>query len=101
MSTYWGYRCETCDVNSEHWWNHANEELANIYRLWPMLKTTEQALDAAGIWHIEITHLNVHDFPSPLEFLHEHDGHAIALCNEYNQIETMGASSCQPALPST
>ena len=79
MSEYWGYRCETCGVISPHWWNRGDGQLEVIASEWPVWRA---ALALRNGW-IEVTCLGVHDEPTPLTFLQEHDGHTLVLHSEY------------------
>lgn len=41
---------------------------------------------------VEVTCLGVHDEPTPLTFLQEHDGHTLVLHSEYGETRPLGAS---------
>jgi len=89
MSTRWGYKCETCNEESPHWWNHADEELAVIAKQWPTIKPVYELFQKRDIWHIRFTFPDLYDHPDPLDFLDTHDGHVIVLHNEYNDTKAL------------
>jgi len=77
MSTRWGYRCETCQADSETTFNHAERELSTLARHYVALKPL------LGLSIIDIRALYGSDI---LHFLYEHDGHAIVLHSEYGSM---------------
>ncbi len=99
MGTYWGYRCETCDVNSDRNWNHGDLQLELIYQHWPAIQEVHQ-LTMRDIPNLELRCLGWYDDPSPLEFLTAHQGHVIVLSNEYGQTRAIPTLSPRDHSPS-
>ena len=79
MSTYWGYRCETCGENSDEWFNHGDADLAEMARQWPSVKSALATLEAAN-WRFDAAL----GCPDVLSFLRAHEGHTLVLRNEYD-----------------
>ena len=82
MSTYWGYCCKTCDTETEHWFNHGEDQL-NEYI------TARKVIEQSG-YEFYWASLSVLGGDWALgemdEFLNQHKGHEIALKSEYGDI---------------
>lgn len=91
MSTYWGYYCPQCDQESEHWYNHGQEQLRRVLAMWPHVKAA-QAIDP----DVEVS---LPGTGSPWGFLAQHDGHPLVLSNEYGQRWALDAIPLQPLRP--
>lgn len=89
MSTYWGLRCEQCGVDSPTWFNHGDDFLRELVKQWPtLIRPLLNATNLGGkLWRLELRMMGYCEDPTPLEFLEEHDGHPIALQNEYGKVE--------------
>lgn len=83
MSTYWGLRCATCNINTPTEWNHGDDDLSMIVQHWPMLKPVYELCSAGKLWRLNLTVDGWYDDLSPLYFLSLHEGHHIMLHNEY------------------
>jgi hypothetical protein len=84
VSTCWGYRCETCKVESDHWYNRGNDFLQCLLENIGAVNEFQKAFADFIDWRIEIT------FPGgygsePLDFLRNHEGHNIIIKNEYGE----------------
>lgn len=70
MSTYWGYRCLDCDVDSDRTFSNAQGELSilalNFAAIKPLIELS--IVEVKALYGSDI-----------LIFLHEHEGHDIAL----------------------
>jgi hypothetical protein len=77
MSRYWGYYSKTKDESSEHWFNHGEERLIELY------ENKEALLKLAGLVYISI---DIGGFGSePLTWLSDHLGEEIWLESEYGE----------------
>ena len=79
MSTYWGYYCRTCSEESEHWHNRGEELLSEFYEA----RNAVRALQP--IW-VTVSTISQWADLDMLIFLDDHEGHDIALHNEYGEI---------------
>jgi hypothetical protein len=82
MSMYWGYYCEACDVESEHWYNHGEDKLREVYAAWPHVRAIREL--AGG--NIDVSVLGQ---GTPWPFLEEHPDHPLMLINEYGDLEPL------------
>lgn len=89
MSTSWGYHCATCNVSTEHWWNHGDDQLRLIAQNWALIKPVYE-LTQTTMWRIEIKVMDWYDNPDPLGFLAEHHDHQVLLENEYGDRRPIG-----------
>jgi hypothetical protein len=81
VSTDWGFYCEQCDAESETWFNNGEDLLRQIYAAWPQVRAIQEITG-----HIDIT---VYGYTAPWAFLRDHDGHLLALCDEYGGHEPL------------
>lgn len=81
MSTYWGYRCETCHVDSDMYWNHGENILRKLAVIAPAL---HDLCELSGYVDVLIHSRSSED---PIEWLTKHKGHSIVLLNEYDTTE--------------
>lgn len=78
MSTYWGYRCETCNDDSESWLNHGEDTLVGLAQHYNAYKP---------ILYLPRVLISVYPYDSaPVGFLQDHDGHVIVVLSEYGQV---------------
>jgi len=82
MSTHWGYKCEDCGVSSEHYLNHGEATLRQVYSLGSVLSDARDKCSMLDIHVMGTAHYDV----DPIEFLAMHKGHNIVLENEYGDI---------------
>lgn len=98
MSTYWGFRCETCNVATPHWFNHGEDLLRSFWRYRAALIPAYRCLNQSDApWALELNYMGVYDDPAPLAFLSEHEGHTIVLLNEYGDTEPVDAVPAEEA----
>lgn len=78
MSTYWGYRCNDCDINSDTWFNHGEQKLTEIAEAW-------RITEALAWQHVRVgTEFGFGGYWFEIEgFLESHGAHDIILRNEY------------------
>ena len=85
MSTSWGYRCNTCGVDSPTWFNHGQPTLCEAVEKWPAIKAIRDA--DLSCFDVEITAYIYEEYgdkePTLFEFLDAHHGHELMLLNEY------------------
>jgi hypothetical protein len=97
VSTYWSYRCTTCEVDcGERGVNHGQRELRNLARLGPHLAAL-RAADVDGL--VETRTWSVDE--SDLAFLAEHGSgeHLLELVSEYGDVEPLDLDApCLEAL---
>ncbi len=76
MSEHWGYYSKTKNESSEHWFNHGEKDLIELYEHREVLAKITSLLI-----HVDI---NIgHQGSDPLDWLIEHSGEEIWLENEY------------------
>lgn len=77
MSVYWGYRCQDCNQETDHWFNHGEEQLSEYFAAYQLIKEYQFR------W-FDINLLGGSGFYDEMqEFLDNHLRHNIVLCNEY------------------
>lgn len=80
MSTEWGLYCESCDVESYHWFNHGEALLREVIAKWPQIREMN--------WNSQYIEVQLQYGPSSevFEFLEAHYTHrSILLKNEYGK----------------
>ena len=79
MSTYWGYRCQDCSQDTEHWLNHGEMALSEFF-------LAHQLMHAYEFGWVEISILGSASYLDEMRsFLDTHEGHDIVLANEYGE----------------
>jgi hypothetical protein len=94
MSTHWGYRCEMCGTDSDHWYNHGDGDLAEIYHQWPKLRGIHDLFLTAH-WRLQLQCGDAYA-AEVLNFLAAHDGHEIVLSNEYGNVKPIPPPKVNP-----
>jgi len=86
MSTYWGYVCQSHDpeLESERWFNHGEDVLAEVYRIeragdWP----NDPLDDPRPVGHRE------YNTNAPIVWLREHPRCQVALRSEYGDTKPL------------
>ena len=83
MSTDWGYKCNDCDIESDHWLNHGENTLTEAYRIYNELKLYNYQ---SGLVTVTLEFDFSEYFISEIkEFLNEHSRHNMVLCSEYGR----------------
>jgi len=83
MSTHWGYKCLDCGVSSDHYLNHGESTLQQVYHLGVSL---HEARQKCPLIDIRVLGADFEDV-DPIDFLAEHQGHVIVLENEYGDFK--------------
>ena len=85
MSTYWGYYCQACKEESEHWLNRGQEFLREYHALQLLMKQSEQTFDNLTVG------IDGYDWAKGEmgEFFDKHSDHDIVLKNEYGNTEVI------------
>lgn len=84
MSTEWGYKCLTCNQESEDtWFNHGQDKLVEAVQVWPEIKKIQ-----ATVW-LRVVFDSDRYLSEPFLFLAQHEGHEIVLLNEYGKTEAI------------
>lgn len=81
MSTYYGYRCRTCNLDSERPFNHGEDCLREAYDVRKEIAAIRQC------WSLEIAFMGYGG--NCLEFLITHSEHDLCIYNEYGETEDM------------
>lgn len=79
MSTYWGYRCTDCNVDTDTWINHGERELSAIIRHWPVIRAIAED---PNMIYLNVTWIAGYE-GELFEFLYAHGEHSVCLQNEY------------------
>lgn len=83
MSTYWGYRCEDCNADSETWLNHGEEKLGEYVKAYRLFeKQNFQWIDI----HIPGESWATGEMEA---FLDNHKEHHLVLLSEYRQTKAL------------
>ena len=85
MSTYWGFYCRDCDVETTHWLNHGRPQLREYIK-------ARKAISTAGIelFHTELVISGAAWFDGEIEeFYDAHKEHDFVLKNEYGDTEEL------------
>jgi hypothetical protein len=96
MSTYWGYRCETCGVDSPTWFILGQATLREAARRWPEIDT---ALKLAATLHNFELSITPYQYADPdtgqtlFDFLRAHASHSMKLLSEYGGIVPLEADA--------
>jgi hypothetical protein len=83
MSTYWGYRCETCQVDTDMHWNHGKDILR---RLAPLAPALSKLNELSGYIDVRVSSRSDEDI---IAWLTRHEGHNLVLLNEYGETEPL------------
>ena len=81
MSTYWGYCCIDCGQETDFYFNHGEEKLIEFLDAKKIMKATKWTWVSLSLLGADAYVDEIH------EFLDTHDGHRIALKNEYGEIK--------------
>lgn len=82
MSTYWRYRCLTCEKDCEYDMNHGDDRLKALAEIaWPLIRNLQSTVSDTPIggWLV----IEVMGHSNIIGFLDTHDGHQIELRSEY------------------
>lgn len=84
MSEYWGLHCKTCDMSTDHDFNHGEEILRGLVRATPYVK---EALDADKSGYLEFSIMG-HHWSNVIRFaVWDHVGHELEIESEYGYTE--------------
>lgn len=84
MSVNWGYYCQACEVETDHWLDHSEEALRQYIIIRTLMKQSKQQFDRLAV------QVDNHDWvarDAMAEFFDEHGDHDIVLKNEYDDIK--------------
>jgi len=81
MSTYWGYVCLDCNVETDHWHNHGEDLLREYYDLYKVVQDIPTKYSWVGITVL----CNALAADEMQEFLSAHYGHHVAIRSEYGR----------------
>lgn len=93
MSTDWGYRCLTCNIDSPRWLTNGEHALSQAHQYWPEIKAAIALRAKLPMWDIEINPIQYQRVEEGelfiVGFLEFHEGHYLVLLNEYGKTQSL------------
>jgi len=89
MSTYWGYRCNTCDEETDTFINHGEDTLEELVQIISLL--SDNGHIRSPLITVDIPGYGYSDYST---FIDKHINHDLCLMNEYGEIKPI--SKIQP-----